>query len=147
MLYEAACGKRPFENMPIPELLDAHVYEAPVRPRDINPDLTPAFESLILRTLSKTPDERYENAPQMINAMELALQGVLQIPAPDWLDVCEDDSVTTEWHRAVERISEEKSVRMVAMFKRLFRSGVYDLCVIGSVSSKQSTWIPTTTSP
>ena len=76
MLYEAMCGERPFHGMPVYDLMDAHAYESPRPPRAINPAISPAFESVILRTLHKMPNGRFESAPDMIRAMEMALQGM-----------------------------------------------------------------------
>ena len=76
MLYEAACGQRPFQGLPISELMDAHRLSAPVSPREFNPELSPAFESVIMRTLEKTTAHRFGAAPQMMRALELAIQGI-----------------------------------------------------------------------
>lgn len=73
MLYEAACGQRPFEQMEIRELLEAQLRRAPRRPREINPELSSGLEEVILRTLEKNPGERFASAPEMIGALELAI--------------------------------------------------------------------------
>lgn len=117
MLYEAACGRRPFEDMPVRELLSAHVNERPSRPRDHNPGLSPAFESLILKTLVKSPTARFESAPQMIRAFELALQGAFALSVEEWEGV-QDDQVTTEWHRAVSRVAAKRQRTVPAFLKR-----------------------------
>lgn len=73
MLYEAACGQRPFEQMDIRELLEAQLRRAPRRPRELNPELSSGLEEVILRTLEKNPGERFASAPEMIGALELAI--------------------------------------------------------------------------
>lgn len=73
MLYEAACGQRPFDNMEIRELLEAQLKRAPQRPRTLNPELSSGLEEVILRTLEKNPGERFASAPEMIGALELAI--------------------------------------------------------------------------
>lgn len=119
MLYEAACGQRPFENMEINELLDAHVSRSPARPTKINPDISPAFESVILRTLTKSPDERFQTAPEMIRALELALQGALAMDPARWEEVVTDESMTTEWHREViAGVAAERGAQMWVMLLR-----------------------------
>lgn len=76
MLYEAACGQRPFDNMAVGDLLHAHAAADPERVGQVNPALSRGMESVIMRTLSKNPDSRFASAPEMINALELALQGI-----------------------------------------------------------------------
>ena len=99
MLYEAACGQRPFSGMPVRDLLNAHVCERPERPSEVNPTMSPAFESVILRTLQKQPEGRFASAPEMINALELAIEGVLAISEEVWADE-DDTTLTTDWHRS-----------------------------------------------
>ncbi|MEM1349430.1 MAG: serine/threonine-protein kinase, partial [Myxococcota bacterium] len=71
MLYEAACGRRPFEEGEgVEALLSAHLGEVPRAPRQLNPRLTSAMESVILRTLRKEPGDRFDEASQMIRALE-----------------------------------------------------------------------------
>lgn len=119
MLYEAATGRRPFEDMGVEDLLDAHVRRAPTRPTAHNPEMSPAFESVILRTLTKSPDERFQSAPEMIRALELALQGALAMDPARWEEVVTDESMTTEWHREV--IAGVGAVRGAAVWVMLMR--------------------------
>ena len=74
MLYEAACGRRPFDGLEVKELLAAHARRDPDRPRTLNPGLSQSFEEVILQTLSKCPTGRFGSAPEMIGALEWALQ-------------------------------------------------------------------------
>ena len=96
MMFEAACGVRPFEGKPVRELMDAHAYEPAPRPSDMNPSIDPGIEEVILRTLAKTPSERFETAPQMIGALEGAIRNALQLSK----QIDEHDAApTTEWGR------------------------------------------------
>lgn len=97
MLYEAACGHRPFDDGDPRRLFAAHAEREPPSPRNFNPGLSPAFEEIILKTLQKNPDGRYRSAHEMIDAMEQALRSMLQsragVPAVDEM------AETTEWSR------------------------------------------------
>ncbi len=138
MLYEAACGRRPFQGMPVRELMQAHVGEQPPRPRDFNPGLTPAFESVILKTLQKQPDGRFESAPDMIRGLELALQGAMAMTDDEWaaLDANEDE-MTTEWHRAIERTAERRASSVVSFMRRCLESA---FVLFTSTGSRSATW-------
>ena len=116
MLYESACGQRPFHDLPIPDLMDAHCTQDPQPPRHLNPALTPAFESVILRTLEKAPTSRFATAPQMMRALELALQGIMALDE----DAQEDTTaaLTTEWHRTLIAQHAAPQKRHVTTFLR-----------------------------
>ena len=124
MLYEAACGRRPFQGMPIRDLMDAHVGERPPRPSEFNPGLTPAFESVILKTLQKQPDGRFESAPEMIRGLELALQGAMAMSEEEWrlVDEVDEAQMTTEWHRAIERAAVRRANPVLSWMRRCMES-------------------------
>ncbi len=72
MLYEAICGVRPFEGLGVRELMKAHVNSEPLRPSEVNPELNARLEGVILKTLEKTPDQRFQNVTELIDAIECA---------------------------------------------------------------------------
>jgi serine/threonine protein kinase len=67
LLYEMACGRRPFEGDPI-ALLEAHAAAPPPPPRDLSPEL----ETVILRALAKSPADRFETGDAMREALSHA---------------------------------------------------------------------------
>ena len=98
MLYEAACGRRPFDGGDIRELLKDHVRRQPDRPRHLNPEVSPGLEEVIMRTLDKRPEERFGSAPEMIGALEWALQQPWE--AMDEIDQrAPQELETTQWER------------------------------------------------
>ncbi len=115
MMYEAACGKRPFENMGIRELMKAHVSEDPASPRTVNPQLTPEFESVIMRSLSKSPETRFETARHVIMALEEAIHAAYE-RASDPLDEAE----TQEWSRVAETQKEQMERLKFLLFVRQY---------------------------
>ncbi len=62
VLYEALCGRRPFEADGVVGVYKRILTEDPPAPRQFAPDISPALESVILRALSKDPDARYPTA-------------------------------------------------------------------------------------
>ena len=115
MMFEAACGTRPFEGRPVRELMDAHAYEVPPSPRDYNPALTPGFENVILRTLTKTPQERFDSAPQMIGALELAIRNAMEFAATQMASA---DERTVEWTRGAELATPRDAAKFLAFFQQ-----------------------------
>jgi serine/threonine-protein kinase len=128
MLYEAACGKRPFDGKTPRELLDAHAFSAPVRPSQVNPSISPEFEQVIMRTLSKNPQTRFDSAPEMIGALEMAIQKAMRA---EMQKLAAESAPTTEWTRGQGGSSaKEKNAMMLylmmcmrAMFTVLATTG------------------------
>ncbi|MGQ0650131.1 MAG: serine/threonine-protein kinase, partial [Gemmatimonadaceae bacterium] len=64
-LYRASVGRLPFEGDDWYEIARAHVEDPPPKPRGINPNISPAFERLLLRCLAKHPDDRPATGEQL----------------------------------------------------------------------------------
>jgi serine/threonine-protein kinase len=65
VLYEMVCGKPPFTGSNPVAVATKHVSDQPPQPRSINPNLSAAFESIILTCLAKDPDDRYASADDL----------------------------------------------------------------------------------
>lgn len=108
MMYETACGRRPFEGMPIKELMRAHSEIEPESPREVRPELTPHLERVILRTLSKTPDARFKDARELMVALERAMAGM------EDLGVLEEGP-TKEWGRVEDVLPSDPEEKRKAL--------------------------------
>ena len=67
--YKLFTGRLPFAASSQAELLHKIVYEAPLSPETLNPDLPANVVHNLKRALSKDPAQRYESAGQFIAAM------------------------------------------------------------------------------
>jgi eukaryotic-like serine/threonine-protein kinase len=63
--YELVTGRVPFEGDAPVAIALKQVNDQPVSPRQLNPDVPPAFEAVILKAMSKDPAQRYLSAEQM----------------------------------------------------------------------------------
>ncbi len=72
VMFEAMTGRPPFQGDNYPALAHSHIYEIPPRPASLNPAIPPAFEKVILTALMKHPQQRYQNAQEMMQALEQA---------------------------------------------------------------------------
>lgn len=72
-LYRASTGRLPFEGDDWYEIARAHVEDVPARPRSLNPAISPAFESLLLRCLAKHPDDRPTTGEQLADELGAVL--------------------------------------------------------------------------
>ena len=75
VLYEASTGKLPFDGPDAVSVAMKQVNDLPVPPRELNPDIDPALESIIMRALAKNPAERFATASDMRYALNDYLAG------------------------------------------------------------------------
>jgi serine/threonine-protein kinase len=69
VLYEAVTGRLPFGGDDPLNIALKHVHEPPVPPRQIDPEIPPDWEDLILRALAKDPAARFASAGAMEQAI------------------------------------------------------------------------------
>lgn len=73
MLFEALAGRPPFQGDNYPALAHSHIYEMPPRPTFLNPAVPPAVEQIILTALMKNPQQRFQQANDLADALQRAL--------------------------------------------------------------------------
>lgn len=69
VIYEMLTGKLPFSGESHFSIALKHVQERPVNPTFYNSDIPKNLELIILKTLGKNPDYRYENAHDLREAL------------------------------------------------------------------------------
>ncbi len=69
ILYEMLTGALPFKGEHYNELLINVLTEPPISPRDANPMFPVEAEDLVMKTLSKVPDERPRGATDMLDRL------------------------------------------------------------------------------
>lgn len=74
VFYEMLTKYLPFDAHSLPEMLNKHLYEAPILPTNRNPAVPKEFEDLILRCMEKRPEDRFQSASEMERIVR------------DWLD-------------------------------------------------------------
>jgi Tol biopolymer transport system component len=70
VLYEVACGRKPFEGDTPLETLQQLIRNAPVPPRRVNPELSPRLASLIEQCLEAHPDARPTSMTEIAQALQ-----------------------------------------------------------------------------
>ncbi len=77
VLYEMVTGRPPFsEDTPIATLIKHITVPVPM-PRTFRPDLPPALEAILLKTLKKKPAERFQSGAELA----AALRYIFRLPA------------------------------------------------------------------
>jgi hypothetical protein len=69
VLYEMAAGRVPFRGASITDVGYQVVHVPPAPPRQLNPHTPPYLESVILRALAKRPEDRFQTAGEMAQAL------------------------------------------------------------------------------
>lgn len=65
VLYELTTGELPFNGDSPVSVALKQVNEDPIPPRQIDPDIPPSLEAVILRAMQKNPQDRYASAEEM----------------------------------------------------------------------------------
>jgi hypothetical protein len=76
ILYELACGCRPFGGKTVHATMTLIAHEEPAAPAEVNPSVPAALAVLIERCLEKNPAER----PQSMEEVAAALAAIVQAP-------------------------------------------------------------------
>src|SRR5436190_7876406 len=70
-MFQLVTGKLPFADAgpSFGRILAAHLQQAPPLPRALNPDVPAELEEIILKTLEKSPDDRYQSMSELHDAL------------------------------------------------------------------------------
>jgi predicted Ser/Thr protein kinase len=72
IFYEMLTGVPPFEADSLTAVALKHIADPPRPPSWINPQLSTAVDAVLLKALSKTPQERYQSGKALLEALETA---------------------------------------------------------------------------
>jgi len=75
VLYECLTGRTPFSADTPLAVIFKHVQDPLPMPRSINPEITAAMEHVVIKSLAKSPGDRFASAEEMADALEAAQQG------------------------------------------------------------------------
>ena len=75
LLYELLTGRPPFTGDSPVSIAYQHVSEMPVPPSQVDPDVTPPVDAVVLRALAKRTDDRYQTAADFRADVERAIAG------------------------------------------------------------------------
>lgn len=76
LLAECLTGRRPFRGEDLPSLMYAHLYAEPSAPSSVVPSIPAALDEVVLRGMSKRPEDRFASAGELAAAARKALRDV-----------------------------------------------------------------------
>jgi serine/threonine protein kinase len=77
VLYELITGRKPFEGGDSFTIMKGHAEELPPSPTEANPEVSKELSAIIVRAMSKKPEDRFQSADAFLQAITL-----LQVPDP-----------------------------------------------------------------
>jgi serine/threonine-protein kinase len=69
VMFELLTGRVPFQGEGFGDIVVGHLTAAPPTPTSIRPDLPPALEKVVLKTLEKDPDQRFQTMEELSGAL------------------------------------------------------------------------------
>ena len=75
VLYEMLAGRPPFMGESPVAVAYKQVNEAPIPPSQINADVPPRLDAVVMRSLSKNPANRYQTAKEFSDDLERVIKG------------------------------------------------------------------------
>ena len=84
MMYEFLTGRVPFEGDNWMAVMQGHLQRAPVRIRELRPDVPAALEAIVLTAMRRYPEHRYPTAQALLADLERAdVDGAVDLSAFD----------------------------------------------------------------
>jgi serine/threonine protein kinase len=85
VIFQMLTGRVPFVAQTPVQVMMQHVKKAPPSPRTLNPAISPQVEAVVLRAMAKRPEQRFQSATDLTEALKAAAAArpVAGMPAYD----------------------------------------------------------------
>jgi len=80
ILYQMVTGQLPFDAETPLGIILKHLNEPLPLPRTLNPEVPEWLEAIVLKSMAKEPGERFQNAAEMIQAIDSGDKGMVLVP-------------------------------------------------------------------
>jgi serine/threonine protein kinase len=142
LLYQMLTGRVPFDDEDPIAITMKHVSEPPASPKETNPEIAEEMNALVLRLLSKEPEDRHENAKELIrelNQVRTRFSTSLTAANPTGAEVHDGSGETKE---AAPQILTERNSKLRPPWKH--KAGITSAAVVYSRNQKRrqiSLWL------
>ena len=97
ILYEMVTGKVPFDADTPLAVIHKHINEPLPSPRAIRDDIPRVLEAVIVKALSKEPEDRYQSAAEMVEAAEAAFDDFNKVTMAETMVAAPERDVQTDF--------------------------------------------------
>ncbi len=73
ILYEMLTGRVPFTSDDVMDLLQRVIRDVPVAPSSLRDEIPPGIDAVLLRALSKSPEDRFDSVAEFADELEAAV--------------------------------------------------------------------------
>jgi serine/threonine protein kinase len=70
ILYEMVTGEKPFTGQSVTTIIYKIINENPITPTDLDVTIHPGLSAVVMKALSKNPDERLQNGVELVKHLE-----------------------------------------------------------------------------
>jgi hypothetical protein len=126
MLFEAVTGQPPFTAKDLNEFREKHLYVQAPRAKLLNNKVPDVVDGVIRRLLAKEPQQRYQAANEVLNALQ-------EVPAPSQPEIAEIAARMRQHHDAAEAASLERERQVQAKRDSMARNRLKEQEVIDFV--------------
>jgi serine/threonine protein kinase len=137
-LYVLLTGRPPFEGASALEVITKHRTEPIVRPEAIVKRISPELSEIVLKMVAKRPEDRYQNVPELIRALEgfMGIKGGGPFsPSEEQVQVLED---------SLDRFNNAPLAKLRGLIQLGFLagwSGLFVLLVLVGLMSSIAWWL------
>ncbi|MBN2499783.1 MAG: extracellular solute-binding protein [Anaerolineales bacterium] len=109
LFFYMATGRQPYESDTPMRIIMQHILEPIPDPLDVKPDLSPQAVDVIMHSMAKDPDERYQTTLEMVAAFDqitakqdtekiTAIEAPVEPPLPEAFPIGGEDEPTNEFY-------------------------------------------------
>jgi serine/threonine-protein kinase len=142
MMYELATGRVPFDADNFLGILSQHMYKPPAPIRKVVSDaqaVPPGLEAIILKCLSKRPDQRYQSMDELLSDLDRFAAGEEPVAVAELAQRAEEFSVPDDYFQAGDGANGDSVPAATRKHHWLLYSGVAGvLAAIGIVAALAS---------
>ena len=112
VLYEMLTGQVPFDGETAVSVAYMHVNEPPVPPREINPEVSPGLNEVVMKALEKVTARRYHSAADMATDLKKAIK----MPKGGFIPEHPEDAAERDARRARRKRNFLRAIRLMVTF-------------------------------
>ncbi|MDP3177976.1 MAG: AAA family ATPase, partial [Spirochaetaceae bacterium] len=129
VLYEVLTGRLPFAASSAAELIHCHIARLPTPPSKIDAGIPPAVSGIVMKLLSKNPQDRYQSASGLKADLERTLEGLEREGVVPSFELGSEDRTGTLQHPQ-RLLGRERESRILSAALDQARDGFGELVLV-----------------